>query len=415
MRIIPGRRTRVHLIIALFLVASKTLLVPSRLLRHPLSRQVLMAGLTAKELSDRGVSSVTLIMFLDAIAASLGVSVLPYFVSELGGSPATFGTVLSTFAASNIVASLWIGAASDTFGRKPLLLFSLLGMCVGFFLTGTTQTIHLLFVARATVGFFAGVGSTGRAYVADICTKEERGPAMARLGGVMMFGYAGGPPVGAAIGWAAAQLGFDELRAPFFCGAAASMVALAVTSTRMPTVETIKAARLEDSAAADAADPAAASKPADGGGEAGAPGGCATATVVGLLLLQNVLVQASTSCFLVLQPLLIREAFGWGSAQAGHARRSRGSCTTRDMDLDLDLTWSMGHGHGAWGMRHGAWAWGMGHGAWVMGIAAVIATSAVASQFAIMMTAFILMMAVVQVSLFGPAQKKVKAPPLAAA
>ena len=42
-----------------------------------------------------------------------------------------------------------------------------------------------------------------RVAVADICSKEERGANMARLGGLMMFGYAGGPPLGAAIGAAA--------------------------------------------------------------------------------------------------------------------------------------------------------------------------------------------------------------------
>ena len=123
---------------------------------------------TAEQLVKRGMRSVSIIMFLDALAASLGVSVLPYYVTSLGGTDAQFGAVLSTFAAANIVASLWIGGASDKFGRKPLLMSSLIGLSIGFSLTALTPNVALLFVARATIGFFAGIGSTGRAYGAPV-------------------------------------------------------------------------------------------------------------------------------------------------------------------------------------------------------------------------------------------------------
>ena len=125
-------------------------------------------------LRSRGLFYASLILFVDALAASLGISVLPYFVNEIGGDPATFGFLFSTFAAANIIASLWIGAASDKLGRKPLLVSSLFGMSLGFFGTGLTTSIPVLFAARATIGFFAGVGSTARAYVADLCPSQEQ-------------------------------------------------------------------------------------------------------------------------------------------------------------------------------------------------------------------------------------------------
>ena len=56
---------------------------------------------SADELRSRGLKYVALIMFLDALAASLGMSVLPYLVDEVGGTPAQFGTLLATFSSAN--------------------------------------------------------------------------------------------------------------------------------------------------------------------------------------------------------------------------------------------------------------------------------------------------------------------------
>lgn len=70
---------------------------------------------SAKVLVSQGIQSVSLIMFLDALASSLGVSVLPYYVEELGGTAAQFGVVLSTFAAVSL---------SGVDHRNPVLLLA---------------------------------------------------------------------------------------------------------------------------------------------------------------------------------------------------------------------------------------------------------------------------------------------------
>ena len=270
--------------------------------------------MTAEKLVARGVKSVQLVMFIDALASSLGVSVLPYYVQTLGGTPSQFGALLSTFASANIIASLWIGSASDKFGRKPLLVLSLIGLSVGFSGCALTPSMGLLFVARAIIGFFAGVGSTGRAYVADICTKEERGKVIASLGGLMMFGYAAGPPIGAAICGVVSIFGLraeEQQRTPFFAGAFFSLVAVVIVSVQMPTVATIKAAKAADeSAAAAVTTTAVAVKGTDD-----TEGGCRTFTSIGLLLLSSALAQAAVAGFLVVQPMFIKDMFGWGPPQ----------------------------------------------------------------------------------------------------
>ena len=265
-------------------------------------------------LRSRGLFYASLILFVDALAASLGISVLPYFVNEIGGDPATFGFLFSTFAAANIIASLWIGAASDKLGRKPLLVSSLFGMSLGFFGTGLTTSIPVLFAARATIGFFAGVGSTARAYVADLCpSQEQRAKQMAQMGGLMMLGYAAGPPVGAALQSVVTAMGGDfGMRVPFLTGGTSSILLGFLCVARMPTVADVRAADADAEAAAISAGTPK-KKPAanDGPRQLDAR----TVASIGLLLLYNVLQQGGVALFMVVFPNFISAAFGWEAPQ----------------------------------------------------------------------------------------------------
>ena len=132
--------------------------------------------------------------------------------------------------------------------------------------------------------------------VADIVSKEERGAAMAKLGGLMMFGYAGGPPIGAALGALAGAAGFSELRAPFMAGALVCVAAFGFVYSRMPTVKQVRAAKAAEASAA-------ASEATAGGGavatsleEAPVTLSGLTLTALGLLLLSNLLGQISVGC-----------------------------------------------------------------------------------------------------------------------
>ena len=126
----------------------------------------------------------------------LGLSVLAYFLEDLGGSVLELGSLFATFAIFNIAASTWSGYASDKLGRRPVLVVSTFGVSVGFLLTGTAQSVPWLFVARAWLGFWSGVASVGRAYIADVTSPSHRTDAMGKAGAVMMVGYAVGAPLG---------------------------------------------------------------------------------------------------------------------------------------------------------------------------------------------------------------------------
>ena len=147
-------------------------------------------------LQARAVRGALVVLFLDAMCVFLGLSVLAYFLEDLGGSVLESGSLFATFAAFNIAASTWSGYASDKLGRRPVLIVSTFGVTVGFLLTGTAQSVPWLFVARAWLGFWSGVAGVGRAYIADVTSPANRTDAMGKAGAVMMVGYAVGAPLG---------------------------------------------------------------------------------------------------------------------------------------------------------------------------------------------------------------------------
>ncbi len=301
----------------------------------------------------RGSFYAALVLFCDAVAGSLGISVLPYFVAHLGGTPSQFGALISTFSSANILASLWIGAASDYLGRRPLILSSLVGISVGFLGTGLTPSMLPLFGARFTIGFFAGVGSTARAYIADISeTSSERAAQMSRLGSLMLFGYAAGPPIGSALQLVVDALGFSgsaganasavaepqgaqgalylveslSLRSPFLSGALLCICIAVLAFIRMPSVVEVKAeaneaaaakavAQDDSSALKDTAAPASSSAASPAEDAKPASFDARTVTALLLLLCYNALGQSGVSAFIVILPLFIEDSFGWGSGQ----------------------------------------------------------------------------------------------------
>ena len=157
---------------------------------HSSSREALSA------LQARAVRGALVVLFIDAMCVFLGLSVLAYFLEDLGGSVLELGSLFATFAIFNIAASTWSGYASDKLGRRPVLIASTFGVSVGFLLTGTAQSVPWLFVARAWLGFWSGVASVGRAYIADVTSPSHRTDAMGKAGAVMMVGYAVGAPLG---------------------------------------------------------------------------------------------------------------------------------------------------------------------------------------------------------------------------
>jgi DHA1 family tetracycline resistance protein-like MFS transporter len=161
---------------------------------------------------------ILLTVFIDSVGFGIIIPVLPELITGLTGADmsgaARWGGLLAlVFALLQFFTAPIIGNLSDRYGRRPLLLGSLLAFSVDFLLSGLAPTIAWLFVARALAGAFAATFSTAAAYVGDISHDENRTHNFALIGAAWGVGFIIGPVIGGFAG----EFG---PRVPFFVASA---------------------------------------------------------------------------------------------------------------------------------------------------------------------------------------------------
>jgi DHA1 family tetracycline resistance protein-like MFS transporter len=144
-------------------------------------------------------------VLLDMLALGLIAPVLaPLVVSFLGGDTARaaeiYGLAFTLFAAMQFVASPVLGALSDRFGRRPVVLLSNLGLGLDYVLMALAPDVAWLLVGRVLSGLTAASITAAGAYVADVTPEEERAAGFAMLGAAFGLGFVLGPALGGLLG-----------------------------------------------------------------------------------------------------------------------------------------------------------------------------------------------------------------------
>mmetsp|Transcript_34576 Transcript_34576/g.111063 ORF Transcript_34576/g.111063 Transcript_34576/m.111063 type:complete len:242 (-) Transcript_34576:50-775(-) len=170
---------------------------------------------------DRALLIIYTTVAIDMLGSALTVPVMPFLVEALGGDASSLGLLFSTFAVAQIGAGLWMGAASDRLGRRPILLVSLAGSAVGMLGSAQAPTFRALLGWRFLLGAFSGTSATANAYIADITAPSERPKLMSWIGVIASLCFMFGPGVGAGL----SEL---DVRAPFYVGAAVGVTPLLV-------------------------------------------------------------------------------------------------------------------------------------------------------------------------------------------
>ncbi|MCB2113607.1 MAG: TCR/Tet family MFS transporter [Parvularculaceae bacterium] len=154
-------------------------------------------------------------VLINMIGFGVIIPVMPDLVMDVTGQgraeAARWGGLLSmSYAVMQFFMMPVIGSLSDRFGRRPVILLSLLAYSLDFLMMALAPTLGLLFVARLFAGAFSASFSTANAYIADITPPEKRAANFGLMGAAFGLGFIIGPGVGGVIG--------DELghRAPFF-------------------------------------------------------------------------------------------------------------------------------------------------------------------------------------------------------
>src|SRR5215217_2284466 len=107
-----------------------------------------------------------LVIFLTILVNLIGfgiiIPLLPFYAETFGASPLTIGLLFASFSVAQLFASPLLGAWSDKYGRRPVLIFSLIGTVISFVMLALAHSVWMLFAARIVDGLSGGNISTAR-------------------------------------------------------------------------------------------------------------------------------------------------------------------------------------------------------------------------------------------------------------
>jgi DHA1 family tetracycline resistance protein-like MFS transporter len=158
-------------------------------------------------------------VFLNFTGFTLILPVIPFLVGQYVPPEQVglyVGLIVSVFAFCAFCAAPVLGALSDRYGRRPIMMMSLFGSALGFLIFGFGSALWVLFLGRIIDGLTAGNVSTIYAYVADTVAPAERGRIYGLLGAVGGLGFMLGPVIGGL-------LGATSPSAPLFAAAALTL------------------------------------------------------------------------------------------------------------------------------------------------------------------------------------------------
>ena len=161
------------------------------------------------------------VALLDMIGLSILIPIQAYVVRQYSDDALTVTLLTVIYAAAQFCAAPLLGTLSDRYGRRPVLLISVLGSALGYFMFGLGGALWVLFLSRLIDGLSGGNISTASAYIADVTPPQERAKSFALLGAAFGLGFILGPAL-------AGPLSQISLSAPAYAAGALSLLSAAV-------------------------------------------------------------------------------------------------------------------------------------------------------------------------------------------
>ena len=172
----------------------------------------------ALQRKKHALTFVTITVFIDVVGFGIIMPVLPELLMELSGEGLSGasqwgGYLVASYALLQFLFAPVLGNLSDRYGRRPLLLVSLVLYGINYLIAGLATTLWVLFIGRALTGIAGSTYSVANALIADVSPPEERAQNFGLLGMAFGLGFIFGPSLGGLLGeW--------DIRAPFFAAAA---------------------------------------------------------------------------------------------------------------------------------------------------------------------------------------------------
>jgi DHA1 family tetracycline resistance protein-like MFS transporter len=174
-----------------------------------------------KENSQAAVPFILVTVFLDMMGIGIILPVLPgliaTFTKDRDAQTYWYGAMLVSYGLMQFVSAPVLGAVSDRFCRRPVLLMSIFGFAFTFLLTAVSPFLWLMLLARLIGGGAGASFSVASAYVADVTKPEERSRNFGVLGAAFGLGFIFGPMIGGTLALA-------NIRLPYFAAAIVGLV-----------------------------------------------------------------------------------------------------------------------------------------------------------------------------------------------
>jgi DHA1 family tetracycline resistance protein-like MFS transporter len=146
-----------------------------------------------EKLDFKRILPIICIVLVDLMGLSIIIPLLPLFAARFGATPLIVGILQAAYPLMQFLGTPILGALSDRYGRKPVLLFSQLGTFAGFVLLGFANTLALLFLSRIIDGLSGANLSTAQAAIADSTTEKTRTQGLGLIGAAFGVGFTLGP------------------------------------------------------------------------------------------------------------------------------------------------------------------------------------------------------------------------------
>lgn len=149
--------------------------------------------------------AIFLTIFIDLVGFGIVIPLLPFYALNYQASALEVTLLSTVFSLMQFIFAPFWGSLSDKYGRRPILLFSIVGNLVSYTVFAFSGSLLVLFISRIMAGTFSANFGAAQAYIADITTKENRSKGMGIVGAAFGLGFIFGPAIGGVL----SQYGFQ--------------------------------------------------------------------------------------------------------------------------------------------------------------------------------------------------------------
>jgi len=170
------------------------------------------------------VGPIFVLVFVDILGLTIILPLLHLYGAAFGATPFQIGLIAAAFPLAQLIGVPMMGALSDRFGRKPLLLISQITTCISFVMLGLANSVFLVILSRVVDGLFGANIATAQAALSDVTDEDTRTQGLGLIGAAFGIGFIFGP----IMSFVALEVS-NSLAAPAFTAAVYSLISIFLT------------------------------------------------------------------------------------------------------------------------------------------------------------------------------------------